>query len=246
MVNRFVCQRDPARNWGRTRSTCDPIRMPIHSVTPDRPRSEGFVHGSHGRMHWSPCRPTDFGHLSGHDCNTMSAPDRRRLASPTRVTLASVLGDDDLDGAWWPHTASVARELPELIDALDERLGQIIDIGVNWSAFDGVLDLDSLTRRGLSHSRFQGTPPTRDDRYRQPSTGKSPGGAVSDYHRPGRYGAAPGRGPSDPVPATWTPRVPSRRRHRARGTGVMRAAREAREQLNLTQRAEALIDGRKR
>ena len=79
----------------------------------------------------------------------MSAPDRRRLASPTRVTLASVLGDDDLDGAWWPHTASVARELPELIDALDERLGQIIDIGVNWSAFDGVLDLDSLTRRGI-------------------------------------------------------------------------------------------------
>ena len=79
----------------------------------------------------------------------MSAPDRRRLASPTRVTLASVLGDDDLDGAWWPHTASVARELPELIDALCERLGPIIDIGVNWSAFDGVLDLDSLTRRGI-------------------------------------------------------------------------------------------------
>ncbi len=79
----------------------------------------------------------------------MSALERRRVASRTRVTLASILGDDDLDGAWWPHTASVARELPELIDALGERLGQIIDIGVNWSAFDGVLDLDSLTRRGI-------------------------------------------------------------------------------------------------
>jgi hypothetical protein len=43
----------------------------------------------------------------------------------------------------------MARELPELIDALRERLGDVIDIGVNWSAFDGVLDLDSLTRRGL-------------------------------------------------------------------------------------------------
>jgi len=78
----------------------------------------------------------------------MSSSDRRRLASPTRVTLASAL-EDDLNGAWWPHTASVARELPELIDAVRERLGPVIDIGVNWSAFDGELDLDSLTRRGV-------------------------------------------------------------------------------------------------
>jgi hypothetical protein len=78
----------------------------------------------------------------------MSALRSRRLASPTRLTLASALGDD-LDGAWWPHTASVARELPELIDALRDPLGQVVDISVNWSAFDGVLDLDSLTRRGI-------------------------------------------------------------------------------------------------
>jgi Family of unknown function (DUF5994) len=73
---------------------------------------------------------------------------RRRLASPTRITLAPVLGDD-LNGAWWPHTQSIARELPELIDALHDSLGQVVDIGVNWSAFDGVLDLDSLSRRGI-------------------------------------------------------------------------------------------------
>jgi hypothetical protein len=79
----------------------------------------------------------------------MSALDRRRLASPIRLTLASVLGDD-LNGAWWPRTASVARELPELIDALREPLGQVIDIGVNWSPFEGVPDLDSLTRRGVA------------------------------------------------------------------------------------------------
>ena len=74
--------------------------------------------------------------------------DPRRVASPTRLTLAATLGAD-LDGAWWPHTASVARELPELIDALREPLGQIVDICVNWSSVEGVVDLDSLTRRGI-------------------------------------------------------------------------------------------------
>ena len=73
----------------------------------------------------------------------------RRLASPTRLTLATVLSGDDLDGAWWPHSTSIARELPELIDALGGRLGPIMDIAVNWSAFDGVLDLDFLARSSV-------------------------------------------------------------------------------------------------
>ncbi len=78
----------------------------------------------------------------------MTTLDRRRVASPIRLSLASVLGAD-LDGAWWPHTASVARELPDLIDALREPLGQVIDIAVNWSSLEGVPDLDSLNRRGI-------------------------------------------------------------------------------------------------
>ena len=78
----------------------------------------------------------------------MSALRSRRLASPTRLTLASALGDD-LDGAWWPHTASVARELPELIDALRDPLGQVIDISVNWSSLSGSPDLDSVNRPRL-------------------------------------------------------------------------------------------------
>jgi len=41
----------------------------------------------------------------------------RRCARPVRITLARVLGGD-IDGAWWPHSASVAGELPELIGAL--------------------------------------------------------------------------------------------------------------------------------
>ena len=75
----------------------------------------------------------------------MSALHDRRSESPIRLTLASQLGGD-LDGAWWPHTPSEARELPELIEALREPLGEIIDIGVNWSPLDGVPDLDSLSR----------------------------------------------------------------------------------------------------
>lgn len=84
----------------------------------------------------------------------------RRLASPVRITLAFELGGD-LDGAWWPRTASVADELPELADALFTRLGQIIDISVNWSALAGSPDLDLLNRprivdpgRVISHQRL--------------------------------------------------------------------------------------------
>ena len=75
----------------------------------------------------------------------------RRLASPVRVTLAFELGGD-LDGAWWPHTASLASELPELTDALFTRLGRVIDISVNWSSLAGSPDLDSLNRPRMADS----------------------------------------------------------------------------------------------
>jgi hypothetical protein len=55
-----------------------------------------------------------------------------------------------LDGAWWPHTVSIARELSDLTDALREPLGEVIDIGVNWSPLQGVPNLDLLNRRGVS------------------------------------------------------------------------------------------------
>jgi len=71
----------------------------------------------------------------------------RRLASPVRLTLASELGGD-VDGAWWPHTANLARELPEVIDALHGRLGEIVDISINWSTTDGSPDLDSVQFSG--------------------------------------------------------------------------------------------------
>jgi len=76
-------------------------------------------------------------------------PRDRRGASPCRLTLADRLGGG-LDGAWWPHTTSMARELPDLIDALQEPLGQIVDIALNWSPLEGVPDLDLLNRRGVA------------------------------------------------------------------------------------------------
>lgn len=67
--------------------------------------------------------------------------------SPVRVTVADKLGNS-VDGAWWPHTPSIARELPELIDALRKSLGKVVSIDVNWSALDGTPDLDTQYRHG--------------------------------------------------------------------------------------------------
>ena len=57
----------------------------------------------------------------------------RRTASPVRVSLAGTLGSE-IDGAWWPRTASMVRELPDLVEALYPALGEVVDIDLNWSA----------------------------------------------------------------------------------------------------------------
>jgi Family of unknown function (DUF5994) len=62
--------------------------------------------------------------------NGMRGP--RRTSSPVRLSLNPSLGGD-IDGAWWPHSGSLASELPDLIDALHEPLGEIVDINLNWS-----------------------------------------------------------------------------------------------------------------
>jgi len=72
----------------------------------------------------------------------------RRLASPVRLALATELGSP-LDGAWWPHTSSIASELPELVGALSGRLGEIVDISVNWSSLESSPDLDALNRHRI-------------------------------------------------------------------------------------------------
>ena len=76
-------------------------------------------------------------------------PYGRCLNGTVRFSLASNLGNC-LDGAWWPHTVSIARELSDLTDAVRDPLGPVIDIGVNWSPLQGVPDLDLLNRRGVA------------------------------------------------------------------------------------------------
>jgi Family of unknown function (DUF5994) len=66
---------------------------------------------------------------------------RRRPASPVRLTLASRLGNR-IDGAWWPRTGLISRELTELVSVLDVPLGKVIDINVNWSSLQRQPDLN--------------------------------------------------------------------------------------------------------
>ena len=63
------------------------------------------------------------------------------MSGPIRLTLATELGSH-LDGAWWPYTASMARELPRLVEVLTGRLGDVVDMSVSWSPLEGVPNLD--------------------------------------------------------------------------------------------------------
>lgn len=65
----------------------------------------------------------------------------RRQSTPTRLTLAAELGQD-IDGAWWPRTDRIGVELPELILALQGRLGEITNIAVNWPPLQRPPDLN--------------------------------------------------------------------------------------------------------
>lgn len=74
----------------------------------------------------------------------------RRLASPVRVTLNPFPDGEDIDGAWWPHSGSLARELPGLIEALRPLLGEILGIELNWSATAGAPVLKPLSSGSMS------------------------------------------------------------------------------------------------
>src|SRR5690242_8738126 len=48
---------------------------------------------------------------------------------PARVFLEPTLTrDGTLDGAWWPHSTDLQRELPALIRILQDRLGPILRV----------------------------------------------------------------------------------------------------------------------
>lgn len=77
----------------------------------------------------------------------MVMADRNASDHPVRLTLADTL-TGGIDGAWWPYTHSVARELPYLVDAVSGRLGDVVDLSVNWSSLEGAPDLDAAPARG--------------------------------------------------------------------------------------------------
>jgi Family of unknown function (DUF5994) len=79
---------------------------------------------------------------------TIGTAGERRPATPVRLTLASRLGNE-IDGAWWPRTALISRELPELVSVLDVRLGQVVDINVNWSSLQHQPDLNWAWWHGI-------------------------------------------------------------------------------------------------
>ena len=81
----------------------------------------------------------------------------RRSARPVRIALATPLGGD-IDGAWWPHTGSVAAELPGLVEALHRPLGEIIDISINWSVTDSAPDLNALVYGAMALPNWRGRP----------------------------------------------------------------------------------------
>ncbi|MFJ2895869.1 DUF5994 family protein [Streptomyces sp. NPDC087218] len=43
-----------------------------------------------------------------------------------------------LDGAWWPRSRDVEREIPPLVTALTAHLGPVTRVGLDASAWDGI------------------------------------------------------------------------------------------------------------
>ena len=81
-------------------------------------------------------------------------------AGPIRLTLVSELGGA-LDGGWWPYTVVDRKGTSRADRGAGTPLGQIVDIGVNWSPLEGVPDLDSLHYRGNAAVRGRNTRPQR-------------------------------------------------------------------------------------
>ena len=116
--------------------------------------------------------------------------------SPVLVSLASVLGGH-IDGAWWPRTAAMAREPPDLVEALYPTLGDVVGIDINWSAYSPTPVLSTMSPdiaakigRAAPHHRLMVL--ARRISGHQPARG-----AVDDVGTPGHDGAATGRRTSD-------------------------------------------------
>jgi hypothetical protein len=73
-----------------------------------------------------------------------------------RVSLAGTLGAD-IDGAWWPYTASMGRELADLVEALRPAIGEVVDIKINWLAESRTPVLSTMSPVAATHMGWNGT-----------------------------------------------------------------------------------------
>ncbi len=84
------------------------------------------------------------------------ARNSRRTANRVRVSLAGTLGAD-IDGAWWPYTASMGRELADLVEALRPAIGEVVDIKINWLAESRTPVLSTMSPVAATHMGWNGT-----------------------------------------------------------------------------------------
>ncbi len=68
--------------------------------------------------------PNDFT-LSGRGIATPRDP------RAVRASLAVELGRP-IDGAWWPRSANIARELPAFVKFAGSQMGEVSGIAINW------------------------------------------------------------------------------------------------------------------
>lgn len=72
---------------------------------------------------------------------------RTRVDKPVRLCLADDLGRR-IDGAWWPYTGALVDEFAGLMTVLDDRLGKIVDVSINWSPLHNPPNLNWRDWRG--------------------------------------------------------------------------------------------------
>ncbi|QPG72529.1 hypothetical protein C1S78_021850 [Mycolicibacterium mucogenicum DSM 44124] len=72
---------------------------------------------------------------------------RVRVDKPVRLCLADTLGRR-IDGAWWPYTGALVDEFAGLMSVLNDRLGKIVEVDINWSPLHNPPNLNWRDWRG--------------------------------------------------------------------------------------------------
>ncbi|MEV4568722.1 DUF5994 family protein [Nonomuraea sp. NPDC049419] len=80
---------------------------------------------------------------------------------PARLSLEPTLTrDGTLDGAWWPHSTDLRRELPAFLRALEDRIGPVLRVGLDTQAWDEVPAHLVVDGRFVRISGYPATPHT--------------------------------------------------------------------------------------